>query len=177
MKDLDDGTLVRRALQADPASFGELCRRYYHALVAVADSVLLDHHLAEDAAQEALAAACRQLGRLKDPQRFGPWLAAICRNVARDMRRELLRQRKCVEHYPDDDGNGKPDDDRKVVLAEALQKLPEPLREVLFLRFYNEMSYRQMARVLGATEQTIDGRIRRAKKKLAAHLRKAGLGR
>ncbi len=57
MTDLEDQILVRRALEADPESFGELCRRYYRSLVAVADSVLLDHHLAEDAAQEALAAA------------------------------------------------------------------------------------------------------------------------
>jgi RNA polymerase sigma-70 factor (ECF subfamily) len=183
MKDLDDCTLVRRALQADPESFGELCRRYYHSLVAIADSVLLDHHLAEDAAQEAFAAACRQLDRLKAPERFGPWIASICRNVARDMRRDSQRQRLCIERClahdrpgePDGDGSGGTDDRRRVVLAEALARLPGPLREVLFLRFYNEMSYRQMARVLGATEQMIDGRIRRAKKKLSGHLRKAGL--
>ena len=55
MKDLEDKILVQRALKKDPESFGELCRRYYYSLVAVADSILLDHHLAEDAAQEALA--------------------------------------------------------------------------------------------------------------------------
>ena len=185
MKDLDDSTLVRRALQADPESFGELCRRYYHSLVAIADSVLLDHHLAEDAAQETLAAACRELDRLKTPERFGPWIASICRNVARDMRRDSQKQRRCVERSLADDGPGEPDDhwrggrddERRVVLAEALARLPEPLREVLFLRFYNEMSYRQMAQVLGATEQVIDGRIRRAKKKLAILLKNAGFGR
>ncbi|NLZ07838.1 MAG: sigma-70 family RNA polymerase sigma factor [Phycisphaerae bacterium] len=185
MKDLDDSTLVRRALQADPASFGELCRRYYHSLVAIADSVLLDHHLAEDAAQETLAAACRELDRLKAPERFGPWLASICRNVARDMRRDSQKQRRCVERSlagdgpgePDDYCLGEPDDEQRAVLAAALARLPEPLREVLFLRFYNEMSYRQVAQVLGATEQVIDGRIRRAKKKLAILLNNAGFGR
>jgi RNA polymerase sigma factor (sigma-70 family) len=85
MKDLEDQILVRPALQADPESFGELCRRYYPSLVAVADSVLLDHHLAEDAAQEALTAACRELAKLKKPERFGTWAAAICRNVAKDI--------------------------------------------------------------------------------------------
>lgn len=90
MKDLDDGTLVRRALRAEPESFGELCRRYYHSLIAIADSVLLDHHLAEDAAQEALAEACRELASLKNPERFGPWLASICRNVARDSEDALI---------------------------------------------------------------------------------------
>jgi RNA polymerase sigma-70 factor (ECF subfamily) len=171
MKDLEDQILVRRALEADPESFGELCRRYYYSLVAVADSILLDHHLAEDAAQEALAAACRQLPRLKKPARFGPWIVAICRNVAKDMLRELQRQRKPVEASQNHDSNCR-DEDQEAILAKALQQLPQHLREVLFLRFYNEMSYRQMGKVLGATEQVIDGRIRRAKKKIAVYLRK-----
>jgi RNA polymerase sigma-70 factor (ECF subfamily) len=176
MKDLEDQILVRQALEADPESFGELCRRYYHSLVAVADSILIDHHLAEDAAQEALAAACRQLPRLKKPERFGPWIVVICRNVAKDMLRELQRQRKPVEACHDRKSDGQ-NDDEKAILAEALQQLPQHLREVVFLRFYNEMSYRQMSNVLGATEQVIDGRIRRAKKKIAVYLKKVGFRR
>ena len=171
MTEPEDQNLVRQALEADPESFGELCRRYYPSLVAVADSILLDHHLAEDAAQEALAAACRQLPKLKEPERFGPWVVAICRNVAKDMLREIQRQRKPVKVCRGDPCDGE-QDDQKAVLSEALKRLPEHLREVVFLRFYNEMSYQQMAKVLGATEQAIDGRIRRAKKKMAIYLKK-----
>jgi RNA polymerase sigma-70 factor (ECF subfamily) len=172
----EDQILVRRALQADPESFGELCRRYYHSLVAVADSILLDHHLAEDAAQEALSQACRQLAKLKEPERFGPWVGAICRNVAKDMLGELQRQRKLVQFGPEHEQDCQ-EDDRKAILAEALQQLPQHLREVIFLRFYNEKSYEQMAHILGATEQAIDGRLRRAKKKIAANLKKKGFRR
>ena len=176
MKDPEDQILVRQALEADPESFGELCRRYYPSLVAVADSILLDHHLAEDAAQEALAAACRQLPSLKKPDRFGPWIVVICRNVAKDMLRERQRQRKPVEtcrgNHCDDE-----QDDQKAILAEALKLLPDHLREVVFLRFYNEMTYRQMAQVLGETERVIDGRIRRAKKKMATYMKTKGFGR
>ena len=173
MTNAEDDILVRRALQADPESFGQLCRRYYHPLVAVADSILLDHHLAEDAVQEALAHACRQLPKLKKPERFGPWIAAICRNVAKDMLRDRRKQRVLVEdcdpQTPDrrDEGQGE-------VLAEALQQLPQRLREVVFLRFYNELSYEQMAQVLGATPESIDGRLRRAKKRIAAFLKAKG---
>jgi RNA polymerase sigma-70 factor (ECF subfamily) len=171
MTEPEDQNLVRQALEANPESFGELCRRYYPSLVAVADSILLDHHLAEDAAQEALAAACRQLPKLKEPERFGPWVVAICRNVAKDMLREIQRQRKPVKVCRGHDCDGA-DAHQQTILAEALQQLPEHLREVVFLRFYNEMSYQQMAKVLGATEQAIDGRIRRAKKKMAIYLKK-----
>lgn len=176
MKDLEDQILVQRSLHADLESFGELCRRYYPSLLAVADSVLMDHHTAEDAAQEALAAACRQLVRLKRPERFGPWIFAICRNVAKDMLREIQRQRKPVEACRNSENHCQ-DDNQKAILDEALQQLPQHLREVVFLRFYNEMSYRQMAKVLGATEQVIDGRIRRAKKKIGVYLKRKGFRR
>ena len=176
MKNAEDHILVRQALQADPESFGQLCRRYYTSLVAVADSILLDHHLAEDAAQEALAHACRQLPRLRKPERFGPWVAAICRNVAKDMLRERRRQRVSPEDCEGQDRDC-PDNGRTEMLAEALQRLPEHLREVVYLRFYNEMSYQQMAGVLSASQQSIDGRLRRAKKIIAAYLIRKGFGR
>ena len=168
-----DDTLVRRALQADPASFGELCRRYYASLIAVADSVLLDRHLAEDAAQETLAQACRQLPQLRRPERFGPWAAAICRNVAKDMLGRRIRQSEVAP----DHGPCAPDpreEAQREILTEALQQLPPQLREVVFLRFYDGMSYEQIAHVLGATHQSVDGRLRRAKKKIAAFMKKRG---
>jgi len=176
MRDLEDQILVQQALQSDPESFGELCRRYYDSLVAVARSILPDHQLAEDAAQEALAAACRDLAKLKKPERFGPWVGAICRNVAKDMLRQLRKQQERIETNAGNEPDCK-DDDRKAILDQALQQLPQHLREVIFLRFYNEMSYEQMAKVLGATEQMIDGRLRRAKKKIAAYLTKKGFER
>jgi RNA polymerase sigma-70 factor (ECF subfamily) len=174
MTNAEDHILVRRALQTDPESFGLLCGRYYPSLVAVADSILLDRHLAEDAAQEALAHACRELPKLREPERFGPWVAAICRNVARDMRRQQRRQRTvpvdCEPQTPDC-----PQDGHDELLAEALRHLPHHLREAIFLRFYNELSYEQMAQVLGATEEMIDGRLRRAKKKIAAYMKRRGV--
>ena len=173
MANPEDKILVQRALQADPEGFGELCRRYYPSLVAVADSILQDHHLAEDAAQEALTEACRKLGQLRKPERFGAWVAAICRNTARDMPRKRLKPVQAAAEQPDDC----PDDEQKAALAQALGKLPQNLREVIYLRYYNEMSYEQMAAVLRATEQTIDGRLRRAKKKISAYLTRKGFER
>jgi RNA polymerase sigma-70 factor (ECF subfamily) len=140
----------------------------------VADSILLDYHLAEDAAQEALATACRGLKTLKKPESFGAWVGAICRNEAKDMLRRFPRQRQAA----DTDAKYEPDcvdDEQGKILSEAVQKLPRRLREVIFLRFYNEMSYGQMAKVLGATQESIDGRIRRAKKKIAVYLKRKGL--
>ena len=174
MTNAEDDILVRRALQADPESFEHLCRRYYSSLIAVADSILMDRHLAEDAAQEALACTCRQLPRLRRPERFGPWVMAICRNVAKDMLRDRMRQREPVEDHRPQDRAPQDGDTQGEVLTEALRQLPQRLREVVFLRFYDGMSYEQMAKILGATPQSIDGRLRRAKKQIAAFMRTNG---
>jgi len=56
-------------------------------MVAVAYGVLRDHQLAEDAVQEAFARGLVSLQKLKEPAKFAPWLARICRNVAVDMAR------------------------------------------------------------------------------------------
>ena len=56
----------------------------------------------------------------------------------------------------------------------ALNRLSSDAREVVFLRFYDGLSYDQMSAVLGLSEQAINGRLRRAKKKLAEHLRRQG---
>jgi len=177
MIDAEDPILVRRALQADAEAFGRLCRRYYPPLVAVADSILMDHHLAEDAAQEALAQACGQLPRLKRPELFGHWVAAICRNVAKDMLRDRQRQRTPAEACEPPQASDCLGDGQMEIVAEGLRRLPLHLREVVYLRFYNELSYQEMAKVLDATPQSIDGRLRRAKRRIAAYLTRQGFRR
>jgi len=173
MQDLEDHSLVQRALNADPESYVVLCQRYFPALVALAHAVLMDYHLAEDAAQEALALAYRNLARLKQPASFGPWVAAICRHVARDMLKVHLKHRHPapIEQAAD---QGRQGDDRGELLKQVLERLSPALREVIFLRYYNSKSYEQMARVLGITEQAIDGRLRRAKKRMAAMMKDRG---
>ncbi|MGB2806282.1 MAG: sigma-70 family RNA polymerase sigma factor [Sedimentisphaerales bacterium] len=169
-----DLTLVEQACNSDTDSFTELCRRYYPAMVAIAHSVLGDRHLAEDAAQQAFANAVRKLPQLKNKCKFAAWLAAICRNVALD-----LTPRKETFHTADDlstiaaksHENGTTE-----AVREAMNKLSAPAREVIFLRFYDGMSYEQISDVLGISEQAINGRLRRAKKKMANYLRRNGFG-
>jgi len=172
MTRLPDEILVERALDDDTGSLAQLCQRYYASLVAVARSILLDVHLAEDAAQEALAEACTGLRTLRDPRSFGPWVASICRNVAKNMLSANKKQRKATEVYAVRERGGS--DDRGEQLAKAVEALPRHLREVLFLRYHSEMTYQQMSNVLGLTQQAINGRLRRAKRRIAALMKSNG---
>jgi len=169
-----DTILVKAAIKGDPESFTELCRRYYPAMVAIAHSILGDRDLAEDAAQTAFAKAAVKLPQIKNEDKFPAWLAVICRNVARDMaRRENGRQRA-------DELSGivtkTNRDDSTEVVKYALNKLSTSAREVIYLRYYDGLSYEQISSVLGISEQAINGRLRRAKKKMAEYLRHEGFG-
>ncbi len=68
------------------------------------------------------------------------------------------------------------DDETAEVVREAISKLSASARELVFLRFYDGMSYEQISTVLGISEQAINGRLRRVKKKLAGYLGRNGFG-
>jgi len=167
-----DTTLVEAAIDGDPESFNELCRRYYPAMVAIAHSLIGDRHLAEDAAQETFAKAAVKLPQLRQTNKFAGWLATICRNQARDMARrgnglQTTDEFSTVAAKSDRDDSGD-------AVMQALNKLSAPARELVFLRYYDGLSYEQISGVLGISEQAINGRLRRAKKKMADYLRHNG---
>lgn len=68
---------VEQAQRGEPAAVAELYRRYWRAARAAAYGVTGNLSLAEDAASEAFWAAMNGLARLRDPERFGPWLRTI----------------------------------------------------------------------------------------------------
>jgi RNA polymerase sigma-70 factor (ECF subfamily) len=167
-----DSALVEAAINGNADSFTELCRRYYPAMVAIAHSVLADRHLAEDAAQQAFANAVRKLPQLREKSRFAGWLAAICRNAALD-----LAQDTNAFNTADDLSTiaaKVQQDDAAEAVREAIGRLSASDREVIFLRFYDGMTYERISVVLGLSKQAINGRLRRAKKKIAAYLRLTG---
>ncbi len=165
--------LIDAARAGDLDSFGKLCEHYYGPMVAVAYTVLRDHQLAEDAAQEAYARALVGLRKLNEPAKFAPWLARICRNVAVDMMRNRPPQVRADELSPTPDCGD--DESTHRIVGEAIDSLPAGLREVVILRYYSDCSYERISAVLGLSKTTINGRLTRAKRKLAKYLRRQGV--
>jgi len=158
VNDRADNVLVELAARGDGDSFTELCRRYYGAVVAIGHAIIGDRHLAEDAAQQAFAKAAVHLPRLRKPEQFGRWVAAICRNEARDLVR--MRPGFQVDDEPVgpvDEVGPEPDEAGEAV-KKALGRLPVEAKEVVYLRFYDGLSYEQISAVLGISEQAINGR-------------------
>jgi RNA polymerase sigma-70 factor (ECF subfamily) len=168
-----DTALVNAAIKGDTESFTELCRRYYPAMVAIAHSITGDKDLAEDAAQMAFAKAAVNLPQIRNVKKFPGWLTAICRNIARDLiRRENSRQR--TDELSNIATKTNRDDSIEIV-REALNRLSASGREIIYLRFYDGLSYGQISSLLGISEQAINGRLRRAKRKMAEYIKRHGI--
>ncbi len=165
--------LVNAARGGDLDSFGELCGLYYRPMVAIAYSVLGDHQLAEDAAQEAFARALSTLHRLRRPERFGAWLARICRNLAVGMARAHGRDGKAGDVWslparPEEDEVG-------LAVRRSLGRLKARDREVIVLKYYDNLSHDQIAAVLRLSPAAVHGRLQRARRRLAGVMRRDGL--
>lgn len=172
MQDKLETRWVEAAVGGDIDSFGELCRRHYAAMVAIGYSILGDHQLAEDAAQESFARALVQLRRLRNKAKFAPWLAAICRNVAKDM--VAARARRACAHDLSQVAYNEDKDDRSRMVRQAIERLPASAKELLILRYYNGQSYDEISSVLGISKRTINGRLTRAKRRMAECLTRNG---
>jgi len=164
--------LIEAAIDGDIESFGELCQRYYAAMVAISYSVLGDHQLAEDAAQESFARALVRLRSLKNKAKFAPWLAAICRNVAKDMVATEARfvNAENISQVPDSNCR----DGTSRMIRQAIEQLPASAKELIVLRYYNNLSYEEISSVLGISKPTINGRLTRAKRRMAEYLKRSG---
>jgi RNA polymerase sigma-70 factor (ECF subfamily) len=154
-------------------SFGKLYEQYYNGIVALAYSSLGELDLAEDAAQETFAIACRDLMKLRDNSKFGSWLAGICRNVSKQMKRKA---REFVELDDRQDVmNDKESNEVVEAIKEALRLLRPKYREPIVLRYYDNLSYQQISNILGISQVAVNGRILRAKRKIAKYLERNGV--
>ena len=165
---MTDRDLVLLAQQGRIDGFTELAARYYPALLAIAQSVLADKHLAEDAAQESLAKACSEIRGLRAPERFGCWLARICRNTSVSMVRGRTNL-TYVEDLPDRPAQEERAEDLDLV-RKVVRGLPAKYREVIYLRYYDGMTYERISAVLGLSVQALNGRLRRAKDLIRSQL-------
>ena len=166
--------LVEAAQNGHLESFGALYERYHSSMVALAYSMLADRDLAEDAAQEVFAIACRDLRSLKSKERFAAWLAGICRNVSRQMLR--ANKGKPVTLCEDFAAQKRDDtEDRREVIRGAVWSLRESERELVVMRYFDGFSQGHISEVLDISPQAVNGRLIRAKRKIAEYLKRNGL--
>jgi RNA polymerase sigma-70 factor (ECF subfamily) len=172
-----DAVLVEAAQQGRLDSFGALYQRYHNPIVALAYAQLGDPHAAEDAAQEVFAIACRDLRSLREREKFGAWLGGICRNVTRQMLRTRTRTVPRPSEPHEVGRQGQPEqEERREAVRRAVWQLPDGERELVVMRYFNGFSQARISEVLDLTPAAVNGRLTRAKRKIAELLERDGFG-
>ena len=173
--------LISRARGGDREAFGALVEQYRDNVYRLAYRMCGNAYDADEAAQEAFVAAWRALPNFRGDAKFSTWLYRLTTNAAIDvMRREKRHQTVGDGEMVDvaDDADSPQETVERTEQQEAVQKalstLSEEYREVLLLRYMEELDYAEIAEVLQLPSGTVKSRINRAKAALKAALLKSG---
>ena len=137
---------------------------------------------AENIVQETFAEAYRQIGDFRGEAKVSTWLFSIARHLAyghlRKSKRHNYEEHETIEFLQVEQRNAPTAtqkaverSERKQIVHDALQELPDHYRRVVQLRDLEEQSTTETAEQLGLTEVNVRVRLQRARKKLGAHLR------
>jgi len=170
-----DGELVTRYLAGDRRAFDELVRHYQRPIYQVAYRYLRSEADAKDLTQRTFLKVYGALPRFRAEASFRTWIYRIainlCLNELRDRRRGEASDRPEVideATVPAPDIESLDDQARGAWLRRAIASLPPKQRMVLELRIYDELPFREVAELVGSTENAAKVNFHHAVKRLRA---------
>jgi RNA polymerase sigma-70 factor (ECF subfamily) len=154
--------LVERARGGDRDAYEALASAAFDGLYALAHRILRDVDRTDDAVQECLIRAWRQLPRLRDPERFEAWLRRLLVNACYDEARRVRRRSRDIRVLPLDRATGH-DVTRELAdrdeLERGFRRLSVEQRSVLVMTHYLGMSAREVAETLDIPVGTVQSRL------------------
>lgn len=173
----DDAELIAAVLGGSESAFAALVHRYQDRVFRLLSRYSRDPLECEDLAQEVFLKVFRKLHTFQQDSAFFTWLYRIAVNTASDhlSRRSRRRLQLVEDEQALDQGRPRreaPDVTQPLLDAELveitrqiLQKLPEKYRTILVLREYEDLSYTDIASVLGINLGTVESRLFRARQR------------
>jgi RNA polymerase sigma-70 factor (ECF subfamily) len=174
--------ILRRAARREPEALGQLVDMYSTRVFGLLYRLTGSRAAAEDLLQDTFLRVVRMIDRYQHVGKFEPWLFRIAANLARDRARQAARHAPPIStaELPLDDGRvraarGGAADDPAVLmarsdtaerLADCLCQLSEAEREIILLRHYSGLSFREIADLLGIPLGTGLARAHRALQRL-----------
>jgi RNA polymerase sigma-70 factor (ECF subfamily) len=178
-KNVVSGDLVQRARDGDDGAFGVIVETYRDRLFGVAVGMLRNRTAAEDVVQEAFVKAYQNLKRFRGDASIYTWLYRIAVNTAHNHIRRARRKMEVdfEEVAPVIEAAG-PNPAQTAANAElgeaidgAIQGLPPRQREVFILHYFERMTHRETAEILGVTEGAVKANFFHAVQKLKGALK------
>jgi RNA polymerase sigma-70 factor (ECF subfamily) len=175
--------VIGRAQRGDPGAFDELVEQFSSGLYGLLCRLTGSRHEAEDLLQDTWLRVVRTIRAYRHRARFEAWLYRIAINLARDRVRRRQRRRAAGEHMPGEPETEaeldarrvpQPGPEHQLELAEevdrlqrALERLSTAEREVIMLRHFSDMSFKEIGELMGTPIGTALARAHRG----LAHLR------
>ncbi|HXE80883.1 MAG TPA: sigma-70 family RNA polymerase sigma factor [Vicinamibacterales bacterium] len=178
---IDD--LIERCLRGDQQAWDAIVRQHWRKVFNVAYKFTGRHDEAEDLTQEIFLKIFRSLSTFDRRANFQTWLISVSRNLCIDHYRSVRKERETIDRQVDP-GHLTPasteasplaaleQQDRAAMLRQALQALPDALRQAVLMRDIQEMTYQEIAVRLDLPEGTVKSRINRGRTELARQIRR-----
>jgi RNA polymerase sigma-70 factor (ECF subfamily) len=187
VRDEPNESLMLRFRGGDVRAFELLLGRHQRPIYEFVLRSVGPHNtaLAEDLTQETFLRVVKQASTYEQRAKFTTWLYTLARNLCIDHSRRMVHRKARSLDQPDDEGqtllertaDTGPPTDRKVIgqqlqgrLQEAIDALPDDQREVFLMREQADLSFKEIADIVGISENTVKSRMRYALEKLRGQL-------
>ncbi len=172
-----DAELIERILAGERDLYAVIVGRYQEMLYRFAFGMLHDPDVAADLVQDSFVKAYTSLSQCRDRQHFSAWIFRIVRNRCTDYLRAPSRKQVSLEtdspylYERDTPESDYESGELRRAVAQALATLPEAQREAFLLKHVEELSYEEMAEMLGVGVSALKMRVMRAREALQQLLR------
>ena len=161
--------LVLRLQDGDRAAFEGLVARTQRSAYRLGYSVAQDHHLCQDAVQDAYISVLQNIRQLRDPSAFTTWFTRIvinrCKKLLKQKRPQSLTEVVEQGKGPSTDGLEEKAG-RRILLKKALLRLTDTDRTILGLREVQGYTYEEIAEILDIPMGTVKSRVANARRRL-----------
>ena len=174
---LDESTLIQRAMSGDITAWEPLVRAHQEAVFRLSYLLLGDPDDAEDIAQETFLRAWNHLGTFDSARPLRPWLLSITSNLASNRRRSAGRYVSALIRAFQSEPPPSSVEEKNIKnmqadeLWRAVQSLNTTDQQIIYLRFFLELSVTETAETLRIAEGTVKSRLNRALEKLRTIIR------
>lgn len=171
MEVLDFDTLVIAAQEGDDEAFYQLISENKVKLYKIAFSYLKNEEEALEAMQETTYRAYIKIKKVKEPKYFNTWLVRIMINYCFD---ELKRQKKCLPMLKEQEISQEMNSE-KIEIEWAIDRLQPKYRDVIVLKYFEDLRIQDIALVLECPEGTVKTWLNKALIELRNNLREGGV--